>query len=108
MTAATKKALTESIAHWRRLTTGKRKRNESIGIVDCALCAMFRPYSKHCDGCPVYVSTNSRCGRSTPYSNASEAQSIYGLDSPEFKTAARAELNFLRSLLPKVRKAKSS
>lgn len=103
MNKETLKALRESIAHWKRLATGKRREGEHIGTRDCALCNLF--LAKQCVGCPVAKSTGTFGCVETPYGKAAAARAMHGFDSPEFKSAARKELAFLQSLLPE-RKAK--
>lgn len=117
MTAKALSALIQSIAHWERLATGDEKPGESVSADDCALCQTFRNRAtlafvvgNECIGCPVMERTGrSRC-RSTPYS-AAENHFVHSADktgktgktgrqTPEFRAAAKAELEFLRSLLP--------
>lgn len=109
MTPSTLKALKASIAHWRRLATGKRRLFERPAAEDCALCAKFcrqlvnqwGRISGTCDGCPVKNRTGRNTCLGTPYKAARNKWLIYGADSPEFKAAAKEELEFLESLLPK-------
>lgn len=84
MTKKTLTALRASIAHWRRLATGKRLPKEVPSAIYC----------------PVRVATGNDFCESSPYW-AAEKAARFGLDSKEFKAAARKELAFLRSLLPK-------
>lgn len=94
----------KSVEHWERLASGKRKPGESIGPDYCALCALFwKPAARHvnCDGCPVKETTGRGGCLKTPYGEAEKAEEHAGLDSPEFRLAAQAELEFLRSLRPK-------
>jgi len=108
-------ALNDSIAHWERLASGKRKPNESVGIYDCALCRMFNKHSEdgsdtRCKGCPVKEKTGIRFCKATPFVRAEEITEdleIYdspeeAMNSSEFKEAAQEELEFLKSLLPKI------
>ena len=91
------KALKASIRHWERLAGGKRREDEGIGPVHCALC---RAYSTN-GSCPIAEYTGvDGCGN-TPYGEADETEEEFGLDSPEFLAAAAKELKFLRGLLPK-------
>jgi hypothetical protein len=110
MNAATLKALRSSIAHWRRMATGKAKQGERPSGIDCPLCEMFRTDLLYdCRGCPVAESvprrpngTSPRQGCiNTPYETARAASQDYGLSSPQFLLAASKELEFLKSLLPK-------
>lgn len=109
MNQKTLKALNGSIAHWKRLATGKRNDGEDISPECCALCKAFMapiPPLNRCGRCPVSISTGKTLCGGSPYVNASFAQRIFGLDSPEFKSAAGNELRFLKSLLPKKAGAK--
>ena len=101
MDAKTLTALEKSIAKWERVVAGQEG---DMGALNCALCLAF-PGSK-CIGCPVSEFTGlSRCV-GTPY----ETWSVLMMDryaeqrvpeSQEELAAAQAELDFLRSLLPK-------
>lgn len=102
MNADTLRALKCSIAHWSRLASGKRRRRESTGPSNCALCAMF--IENACEGCPVMGKTGLTFCRGTPYADAELAASAYGFNSRSFKIAAREELEFLQALLPKAKK----
>jgi hypothetical protein len=120
----TRKALTalkSSIAHWERLASGKRRGGESIGSSHCALCRKFllaNPLLLDCEGCPVKEKTGYHGCQKTPYQDVElvffrQRQDIsdsgvdwdkakgLALDTPEFKRAAKKELAFLKSLLPK-------
>lgn len=99
MNQKTLKALKSSIAHWERLASGKRKDGEQPTGQCCALCAQF--FDNHCRGCPVASKTKLTACVGTPYWKASRYWNLQGPDSRQFKTAAKAELQFLKSLLPK-------
>ncbi len=103
MTTQALKALKESIAHWTRLATGKRITDEDIYDDDCALCAKFYcgKEDEHCKGCPVAAKTGVPGCSGTPHHAVIEAQDDFGDDSPQFRTAAKKELAFLKSLLSK-------
>lgn len=88
-------ALKNSIEHWRRFETGTRKRGERIGSKDCALCGLFLKRR-------FIAGVNCR---NTPYeaieSIARKFQcSDEMYNSPEFLAAAKAEREYLESLLP--------
>ena len=102
MNTKTLKALKQSIAHWKRLATGKREDYEDIGIHDCALCQIF--FEDGCDGCPVMKKTGEQSCKRTPYTEAAEAEDEFSLDSTEFHAEAKRMLEFLKSLLPRKRK----
>jgi hypothetical protein len=103
MPARTLAALKASIQHWQRLSTGKRHPGEDIGGDNCALCHLFW-FDRGCRGCPVSAKTGFSDCEGTPYGNTSRARHRHGLDSPQFRAAAKLELAFLRSLLPKGKK----
>lgn len=91
-------ALEESIAHWERMVEGSYSPGERPSSGDCALCRAFR--DKDCNGCPVKMWTGELDCGDTPY-DSEDIWGLYedqGLDSEEFKAAARKELEFLKSL----------
>ena len=100
MDAATKEALTKSIEHWRRLSDGTRMDGEGISQSECALCKRFFSKATGCASCPVRIKTGAPFCTNSPYDRATEVRK-FGLDSEEFKAAAKLELEFLESLLPK-------
>ena len=97
-----RKRLRASIAHWKRLATGKQRTGEEDNADHCALCARWLDddcATSRADACPVYQATGrSFCWRS-PFDVASRAAFCYGFNSPEFRAAAEVELAFLRDLL---------
>ena len=103
MSKRAEKALHASIEHWERLATGKQRKREALGPGDCALCRLY--YTNDCKSCPISRKTGEIRCRNTPYNAAYNAAYPSGrpcdFDSPEFRKAARAELRFLRGLLPK-------
>jgi hypothetical protein len=105
MNPTTLKALKQSIAHWKRLSTGKRREGETVGAAHCALCDLF--LNDGCSKCPVAQKVQRSGCSLTPYNDACDAHNAHGIDSPEFKSAAKVELEFLQSLLPKQRTKKS-
>lgn len=104
MPAATLKALKASIAHWRRMADGKAHGGEEPYGEHCALCDMFLNEFNRCTGCPVATRTGEIDCNNTPYWKARNAWDDYGRDSKHFRAAARKELAFLKSLLPKGKK----
>ena len=111
MKATTLKALKASIAHWRRMATGKRNAGETHLSSCCALCDEF--YSQpYCNGCPVayagfrYCNANKQ-GEHSQWLKCDAAYDGFGKDyeSPQFKAAATKQLAFLKSLLPTRKKA---
>jgi Zn-finger nucleic acid-binding protein len=104
MPAATLRALRASIAKWRRLATGKRRMGEDtpLGIDTCPLCRLFwADEDGGCRHCPVMQRTGRRSCERTPYKQAEKAANDWGYSSDQFQAAARRELEFLESLLPK-------
>jgi len=67
MTSIALAALKKSIAHWRRLLSGKTRPHEIIGPFDCALCEKFATVELHCVGCPVHHKTQRTGCEDTPY-----------------------------------------
>lgn len=104
MDAKTLNALTQSIEKWERNAVAIYPREYTTRARDCALCDLFAGYE--CRGCPVSKLTEEDCCRETPYATASKAKYAW-LDAPgdtalrdAAHAAARAEVEFLRSLLP--------
>ena len=106
-------ALKKSIEHWERLASGQARRGEWIGPGHCALCKLFLDGA--CKDCPVAERTGYRYCDGTPYGIVQayvdarflvDRESI--LNSQEFKSAARKELRFLKSLLPKPKQKQRS
>lgn len=99
------KRLRASIAHWERLAEGKWLPGEAVNSDHCALCKRWLASActtSSADQCPVYQATAKTACSRTPFHSASFAEDRYGLDSPEFRAAAEAELAFLRDLLARV------
>lgn len=97
MNPETLEALKGSIEKWRKIVEeGAHNR----GAMDCPLCDLFMK-SHDCDGCPVREFSGVRYCRRTPYPTYMNMAAAHGHGSDEALTAARAELEFLRSLLPK-------
>lgn len=102
MKPTTLKALKQSIAHWRRLATGKEKKGEHPDSSSCALCKLFIRIG--CKGCPVAEKARETGCNGTPFLDAYKRyqQMGWGFASEStFRTAAKKELAFLESLLPK-------
>lgn len=112
MNQRTLTALRASIEHWERNAAATDPRKVRMGTQACALCAEFYDQSDMCKGCPIYTATGRDGCRNTPYGEASsyirDAEFCRRTFSPEmtaeamasFRTAARAEVRFLSSLLP--------
>jgi inosine-uridine nucleoside N-ribohydrolase len=106
-------ALRKSIAHWRRLANGKQETCEDPGEDCCALCIAFKHEAVACKSCPVQIKTGQPFCRGTPHREAANAYydlKCYldpGIDREYylklFKDAAKKEVEFLESLLPKTK-----
>jgi hypothetical protein len=93
MNATTLKALKGSIKKWEGIVAGKVK---DEGPDNCPLCKLF--YAINCRGCPVSKATRLKWCDGSPYSdlwNGGKATT-----KPQI-AAAKAEVKFLKSLLPK-------
>jgi hypothetical protein len=106
MTKEASAALQLSIAHWERLTQGKREGEEGPCAEDCDLCLRYQnpdgdiSSANACKGCPVFEHTGAPLCGGTPFRKAYSAFLRFGPDSDIFKRAAARELAFLRGLLP--------
>lgn len=82
-------ALKGSIAKWEAIVA---KTGDDKGAKNCPLCQLFNTENhgenECCIGCPVHAHTGKRWCNGTPYR---------GHPTPE---SSRAELDFLKSLLP--------
>jgi len=108
MPARTLKALKASIKHWEENVAAETVNDASVKWRDCALCRLFYENSV-CSGCPVFARTGSTACEQTPYNEAKVEYDEWEWHEDTkyrtaFRKAARAELKFLRSLLPKVAK----
>ena len=100
-------ALRGSIKKWEKIVIGKI---EDWGGQNCPLCCLYFNDLK-CKGCPISKLTNVGGCRRTPYREwlnyALKIKSRLA-KTPKQKKLAQAELDFLKSLLPKVSKNKTS
>lgn len=96
------RALKASIAHWKRLATGKRLADETIFISSCALCSAFYDHGS-CTGCPIKKRTGRAGCEGTPWIRTRNAVNNYTYNSDEFRSAAKKQLEFLQSFLPKTK-----
>jgi hypothetical protein len=104
MDQRTLEALQGSIKKWEAIVAGT---GVDHGIHNCPLCALF--WLNNCAGCPVAESSNDISCNNTPYKTAWQPSvDPYGYRSLPFpavtarqKAAAKEELAFLKSLLPK-------
>lgn len=103
MSAKTLAALKASIRHWEENVAAETPDDVSVSASDCALCVLFFDFY-NCAGCPVSAATGKHGCRDSPYeTRVSEAFANwnYGMTPrDEWRAAAQAELDFLRSLLP--------
>ena len=99
MNKKTLKALKGSIKKWESISRGT---GSDKGSDNCPLCDIYLNQNFCCAGCPVMASTGQEWCKGSPY----ETQWIDLSDrdgrarSKRAKLAARAELKFLKSLLP--------
>lgn len=107
MDAKTLEAIKASIAKWEKNAEALGPIFYTTGISDCPLCKEF--FADDCKGCPISEKTGrSRCGES-PYGEAADARSAWWDFPSSFRrrvaahNAARAEVDFLQSLLPQER-----
>ncbi len=107
MTARTLQALKGSIEKWERIVAGT---GGDRGYRNCPLCALFLRYSEPtCEGCPVAAKSGRPNCEKTPYIAWHESgdRSYEAIDKswfahgPKSLAAAKRELAFLKSLLPK-------
>lgn len=103
MTPEALTALQASIKHWEDVVDDvERNIDPVLGPLNCPLCKMFlkRRFEEKmiCAGCPVKESTGKPYCHGTPYQDFIDSQTDESVGDPEL---ARAELDFLKSLLPK-------
>ena len=93
------KALEDSIKHWERLASGKRRPGERHMCSSCALCKKFLS-PLDCGNCPVKKRTGEDGCKGSPWDECDRAHAatLGDYNSPQFKTAAKKMLKFLRSL----------
>ena len=105
MDKETEAALRESIKHWEENVAAQDPKEVGVLASDCALCIKFFDFGA-CNGCPVAKRTGlARCN-GTPFEEAFDAEAYWWKNPSSaeakatFKSAAQAELDFLKSLLP--------
>ena len=103
MTSKVLRALKASIAHWKRMRDDPECGDTPSGL-ECPLCNLFD--GPLCGRCPVKRRTGFTGCHGTPWMYANAAfdhrhDSRYCLD---WTNAATAEIKFLESLLPPVKK----
>lgn len=105
MDTETREALEGSIRKWEGVASGKKGER---GTSDCPLCNKFFHQAEggYCVRCPVYARTGRPGCMESPWTNwiaASGWSAELGrcADTDAGRNAARAELDFLISLIPK-------
>lgn len=99
-------ALKASIEHWRENEAAEIVDKVGVYGKDCALCKMFAIKNGHCVGCPVAAKTGHQSCFRSPWDSARDAFSVWCRNPgstrarDDFRAAARAEREFLESLLP--------
>lgn len=93
-------ALQGSIAKWQAILDGT---GEDRGIANCPLCKLF--WIGGCLGCPVYSLTGFSGCRESPYEawdkyTTENGSGLFGVFDNQSRDLAKAELDFLISLLP--------
>ena len=91
-----RKTLEASIKHWERMRDDPEGKEEPFSE-DCPCCQEFT--SVLCEGCPISEAVEEFGCDNTPYWLARNAFEELGKDSPEFKEAAQAEIDFLNEVL---------
>lgn len=103
-------ALRASIEKWRGYATTTPMEDIRLTISSCPLCVLYRLKSPYCRGCPVFEKTGEACCCGTPFEAAEAAHDEWYFaileeremqsDEAAFRAAAKAEFEFLESLLP--------
>lgn len=94
-------ALQQSIAKWEANAKHHDAGDVRISSDACPLCAIFM--RKDCEGCPVKARSGRSICEGTPYVQASVTYWSWKYGSGSrlaFQRDARAEVEFLKSLLP--------
>ncbi len=105
MNAKTLKALKGSIEHWQRLVDFEKNPGEEPGSQQCDLCKLSVNKSEgfyvDCNECVVKLRTGRPGCIGTPFNRAYSAFFKRHENPEEFRHAAKEEMEFLKSLLPK-------
>ena len=116
MDSKTLEALKDSIEHWRELENAPFEHATfRIGPSNCALCKLYHrrytapddEFADTCVGCPVSYNTKQDFCQGSPYDDASRvihhpmSWETYEERVAAWPQAAKAEREFLESLLPK-------
>lgn len=110
MNKKTLEALKGSIKKWENIV--KTTTAKDMGCANCPLCALFS--SKFCKGCPISLETRRNYCQNTPYPRwinhhyQKHDDGSFGRarhkNCTECLQLSTDELNFLKSLLPKIKK----
>jgi len=101
MDAKTLEALQASIEKWERNAVAETPDEYRTGSDNCPLCNLF--IEDRCAGCPVKARSGSGYCLRTPYMVAHDAKIFWHTGTGtarQARKAARAEVAFLKSLLP--------
>jgi hypothetical protein len=108
MDAETLKALKKSIKHWEGNAKADHVELAFVTSYHCALCDKFLVECDDlCIGCPVADKTEQPCCEGSPWEAAYNARCYWYIKPNDiarrdaFRAAAQAEVDFLKSLLPK-------
>ena len=111
MPPETLSALRDAIRHWEENARAKTPGEASTQPDACALCLLFNKetsnnYYQACTGCPVKNATGLQFCMYTPFASADSAYKIWSTSKTDttrerFHLAARMEIAFLTSLLPR-------
>ena len=103
MNKQARKALEESIAHWKRMYEYSRDEamdGEAPTVDYCALCSVY--IGNLCGGCPVAKKADTILCGTTPYNKAYNAYDAWingNGTRRQWRSAAKKEIEFLESLL---------
>ncbi|MDP5216722.1 hypothetical protein Q5Y75_05785 [Ruegeria sp. 2205SS24-7] len=108
MDKRTLEALKASIDKWEKNSRVRKAENAKVGSTHSPLCQIYNraeeKYSERCLGCPVAEFADRRWCEGTPYVDAEYELRDWrdGISSngKDFRADARAEVEFLKSLLP--------
>jgi len=106
MDTKTLRALKGSIRKWEDIIAGT---GVDQGVDNCALCSLFYFVKKHCVSCLIFIETGKQYCSESPYADWVVHQldwhhipiNKYHVICPTCRRLAKAELAFLKSLLPK-------
>jgi len=104
MNKKTISALIAGVEKWERNALAKTPDDAEIWDDTCKLCHLF--IMDDCKGCPVRASTGENYCEGSPWDRAAKALTEWEFHAgcrnarARFRRAAKAEANFLRSLIP--------